>query len=111
MTVGEMYNIEKTALMPLPPYTYDPAKSVTPRVNEYSLVRFDRNSYSVPVKYVGKEVSVKGYGNKVLVYFMGKEIACHTRSYGRNETFTLPEHYIDLLERKPRAVFNARPIK
>jgi len=42
---------------------------------------------------------------------MGKEIACHTRCYGRNEIFTLPEHYIDLLERKPRAVFNARPIK
>jgi hypothetical protein len=111
MTVGEMYDIEKAALMPLPPYTYDPAKSVAPRVNEYSLVRFDRNSYSVPVKHVGKEVSVKGYGNKIVIYFKGKEIACPTRSYGRNEIFSLPEHYIDLLEKKPRAVYNARPIK
>jgi hypothetical protein len=42
---------------------------------------------------------------------MGKKIACHTRNYGRNEIITLVEHYIDLLERKPRAVFNARPIK
>ncbi len=111
MTVGQMYDIEKTSLMPLPPYTYDPSKSITIRVNEYSLVRFNRNSYSVPAKYVGKEVSLKGYGNRIQVYFMGKEIACHTRSYGRNEIFTLPQHYIDLLERKPRAVFNARPIK
>ncbi len=111
MTVGEMYDIEKAALMPLPPYTYDPEKSVAPRVNEYSLVRFDRNSYSVPVKHVGKEVSVKGYGNKIVIYFKGKEIACPTRSYGRNEIFSLPEHYIDLLEKKPRAVYNARPIK
>jgi hypothetical protein len=62
-------------------------------------------------KYVGKEVSLKGYGNMIQVYFMGKEIACHTRSYGRNEIFTLPEHYIDILEMKPRAVFNAKPIK
>lgn len=111
MTVGEMYDIEKSILMPLPPYTYDPAKSVTPRVNEYSLIRFDRNSYSVPVKYVGKEVSVKGYGNKVKAYYKGEEIATHTRSYERNGIFTVVEHYIDLLERKPRAVFNARPIK
>lgn len=111
MTVGQMYNIEKSALMPLPPFAYDPAKVVTPRVNEYSLVRFDRNSYSVPAKYVGREVSIKGFGNKLQIYFKGELIAQHLRSYGRNETFCLPEHYIDLLERKPRAVFNAKPIK
>ena len=111
MTVGQMYEIEKSALLTLPPYVYDPAKITTPRVNEYSLVRFDRNAYSVPARYVGKEVSVKGYGNMVSIHFQGKEIAQHIRFYGRNETFCLPEHYIDLLERKPRAVYNARPIK
>lgn len=111
MTVGEMYDIEKTVLMPLPPYAYDLAKSITPRINEYSLVRFDRNSYSAPIKHVGKEVSVKGYGNKVQVYFRGNEIACYIRSYDRNRIFPVPEHYIELLERKPRAVFNARPGK
>jgi len=111
LTVGQMYEIEKSVLMPLPPYTYDPSKGTTPRVNEYSLVRFDRNSYSVPVKYVGKEVSVKGFGNEIRIFSKGYEIARHDRMYGRDKVHTQMEHYIDLLERKPRAVFNARPIK
>ena len=39
------------------------------RVNAFSTVRFKTNTYSVPVKYVGYEVSIKGYPETVEIYY------------------------------------------
>lgn len=45
------------------------------------------------------------------IYHKGVLIATHDRAYGRNKTEYRLEHYIDLLERKPRAVFQAKPVR
>ncbi|ETO38050.1 hypothetical protein V518_1793 [Thermoanaerobacterium aotearoense SCUT27] len=110
-TVGQMYEIDKSLLYSLPKYVFDSSKSISVSVDECSTVRFDRNNYSVPVKYVGKNVSIKAYGNILTIFYRGQEIAKHNRSYGSNKTTYKIEHYIDLLEQKPRAVFNAKPVK
>ena len=85
-------------------YRFDTSKTETPSVGDYSTVRFDKNNYSVPVKYLRKDVTVKGYANTVHIYHKGVLIATHDRAYGKNKTEYRLEHYIDLLERKPRAV-------
>jgi hypothetical protein len=41
----------------------------------------------------------------------GSVIATYSRQYGSGNTQYRLEHYIDLLERKPRSVHNARPVK
>ncbi|MFU0782625.1 MAG: IS21 family transposase [Thermoanaerobacterium thermosaccharolyticum] len=110
-TVGQMYEMDKSLLYALPKYVFDSSKSISADVDEYSTVRFDRNNYSVPVKYVGKSVSIKAYGNILNIFYRGQEIAQHNRNYGSNKTTYKLEHYIDLLEQKPRAVFNAKPVK
>jgi transposase len=110
-TVGEQYEMDKQHLNPLPAFVFDTGKSLTARVADNSLLRFDRNQYSVPVHLVGKTVSLKAYGNHLICYYQGEEVSRHTRCYGRGETFFELEHYLPLLEQKPRSVFNAKPVR
>ena len=65
----------------------------------------------MPVKYLRKTVTVKGYADKVLILYRGKLIASFDRLYGSGKTAYRLEHYIDLLERKPRCVFQAKPVR
>ncbi len=60
---------------------------------------------------MGQTISLKAYGNHLICYHQGEPVAWHNRCYGRNETFFKLEHYIPLLEKKPRAVFNAKPVR
>ncbi|MTI85372.1 MAG: IS21 family transposase [Firmicutes bacterium] len=110
-TVGEMASTARVRMTRLPRYRFDPSKSMTARVDDFSTVRFDYNHYSVPVKYTGKEVSVKGYGNEVMMLYRNTEIASYQRCYQRGQTKYRLEHYIDLIEKRPRSVFNAKPVK
>lgn len=110
-TVGEAYETDRAHLIPLPLYPFDTACQVTARVNEFGLVRFDGSQYSVPLRLVGKDVTVKGYGTTVRIYYRNEEVATYPRSYIANTVQYQLSHYIDLLEKRPRAVLNARPVK
>ncbi len=110
-TVGQMALVAKAAMTKLPPYRFDSSRTLTNSVSTYSTVRFDYNNYSVPVIYAGKEVAVKGYGNEIVIYHRGSEIARYVRCYERGKTKYQLEHYLDLIEKRPRSVFNARPVK
>lgn len=110
-TVGEMAQAVRVRLTPLPLYRFDPSKTITSRVDDFSTVKFDYNYYSVPVNYTGKEISVKGYGNDVVIFYRNTEIARYYRCYQRGKTEYRLEHYIDLIEKRPRSVFNAKPVK
>lgn len=110
-TVSESYETEKRFLNAVPSYRFDTSRTTTPRAGDYSTVRFDRNNYSVPVKYIRKEVTVKGYANEVHILAGNELIATFDRCYGTKNTSYRLEHYIDLLERKPRCVFQAKPVR
>ncbi len=109
--VGEMALLAQAKMTPLPKYRFDSSKSVTAKVNDYATVRFEGNNYSVPIKYAGKEVSVKGYGNEVVIFYRNLELARYLRCYEKGKTMYRLEHYIGLIESRPRSVFNARPVK
>lgn len=109
--VGEMALMTKTRLTTLPRYRFDPSRSIIARVSDFSTVRFSYNQYSVPVKYAGKEVSVKGYGNEIVILYQNTELARYPRCYDRGQTKYRLEHYLDLIEKRPRSVFNAKPVK
>lgn len=109
--VGEMALTSQVKMISLPRYRFDSSRTITAKVDDYSTVRFDLNNYSVPVNYAGKEVSVKGYGNEVAIFYRNNEIARYARCYEKGKTEYRLEHYIDLIETRPRSVFNARPVK
>lgn len=111
LTVAQMVEIEISRLTALLKYRFDTSRSVTVKVDEFSTIKFDYNHYSVPVKYVNKDVSVKGFGNHIIILHKQVQIAEYVRCYARGEAKYQLEHYIDLIERKPRSVFNARPVK
>jgi hypothetical protein len=111
MTVGEMAENCKERWIPLPPYRYDTSNTIQVKADDFSLVRFDHNKYSVPYQYSSKTITVKGSGNKVRMMFGGNLIAEYGRDYHHNCTHYCLEHYIGLIERRPRSVYNAAPIK
>ena len=110
-TVGEMFHEEQRYLHELPVKRFETASSLTARVNAFSAVRFRTNAYSVPVRYVGQKVSVKGYPEKIEVYYKGDLISTHERLMGRNQASYHLEDYLPLLLERPRAVFDAAPVK
>jgi len=111
LTVGQMFEIERDHFIPMPSYIYDTSKSLITDVNEFALVKFDQVQYSVPYNYVGKQVSVKGYGNRIKVLYKNVELAEHPRSYKKVSVHYKLEHYIGLIERRPRSSYNAKPVK
>jgi hypothetical protein len=111
LSVKEAFAIEKDALIPLPAKPYDTALTKEPRVDHYATVFFDRNRYSVPVASAGKIVTIKGSAFYVEIYHRGELLARHERCYEQHKTKYKLERYIPLLEKRPRAVMNARPVR
>ena len=110
-TVNDLYAADKACLHPVAPYRYETARIATPTVGDYSTVRFDRNEYSVPVRFLRKAVTVKGYANKVIIVCDQNSVVTYERLSGQGKTTYKLEHYIGLLERKPRSVFQAKPVR
>lgn len=109
--VGTMLNLDRQALYPLPVCRYDPARRAEARVSPYSTVRYDTNSYSVPVQFCGRTVSIKALPERIEVFSEGETIAVHQRCFDRHQSVYRLEHYLPLLERKGRAIFQARPVR
>jgi len=110
-TVKEAFLEEQKALAPLPVTPYDPAVKSQVKVNSDGLIHFDTNRYSVPLDFAGYEVTVNATPFEIIVYSKNKKIANHERAYGRNETRYKIEHYLDELEKRPRAIKNAKPLR
>ena len=109
--VGEMYRTEKPLLQKLPGCRFETARCINARVNAFSTVKFRTNSYSVPVKYTGKNVGIKGYPETVEIYFNGELIASHNRCFGHYQNVYHLEHYMPLLDKRRRAILDAAPVK
>lgn len=110
-TAGAMFEKEKPMLRALPGRPMEIARCVSARVNSTSTVRFRKNQYSVPCTYAGLIVGIKGYPEKVEVYFKSGLIASHDRLHGSGEASYVLAHYMPLLKERHRAVLNAAPVR
>ena len=108
-TKGELLEEDKAAFLDLPAAPFDACKKQSTCVSSMSLVRFDTNDYSVPVRHAYQPVVVKGYIDRVEVFRDGECIARHKRLWGKGDAAYEPRHYLELLERKPGALDHARP--
>ena len=102
---------DQAAFLSLPAAPFDACRKASTTVNSLSLVRFDRNDYSVPVRYAHHPVVVKGYVDRVEICDRQERIATHRRLWGREDVSFEPLHYLALLERKPGALDHARPLE
>jgi transposase len=109
-TIAERFERDRAVLLPLPAIPYEACHKVTTRVTSLSLVRFDRNDYSVPTAYGHRQVLVKGFVDQVVISCGAEEIARHVRSYEREDLLFEPRHYLALLEQKTNALDQAAPL-
>ena len=110
-TKGELLEEDKAAFLTLPAARFDASRKVSTCVSSMSLVRFDKNDYSVPVKHAHQPVVVKGGIERVEVFRDKELVACHRRLWTKGDASYQPRHYLELLERKPGGLDHARPFE
>jgi hypothetical protein len=107
----ERFAEDRAAMLALPAEAFEARRIEQRRASSLSLVRFDRNDYSVPTAYAHHELTVIGGVDEVRVTSADDLIATHERHWGREHVSYDPIHYLALLERKPGAFDAARPLE
>src|SRR5712692_128877 len=110
-TIGQAWEEEKPALLPLPAFEYECCETVTVRLTPYSQATYETNRYSLPVNRARREVLLKAYPFHVDIYAQAELIARHPRSYEREQDIFDPIHYLPLLEQRPGAFEYAKPLR
>jgi len=110
-TVDELFEAEKSHLLPMPEHMFSNQLSLSGKVDKFGTVIVDKNRYSVPTIYTGQTVSVLLGVGRVSIYLKSKKLADHERVYGNNKWQLDPDHYLDLLKKRPMAFTSARPIR
>ncbi len=91
----EMYEaVEKEALKALPSDDYEIKRvnKCTIQFNYHAYLSEDKHYYSVPYRYIKKEVEIHYTGRNVEIYHNNERIAFHVRSRIPNGYSTLKEH-------------------
>jgi len=81
------------------------------RASSTSLVRYDRNHYSVDAKAAGQCVSIRAFADTVQVFYKHEMVAEHVRVFHQNEICYNPWHYLNVLHKKPGALRDGAPFK
>ena len=96
----------KDNLRPLPNPLPDFRETETLRVYKDFAVRFDANTYTVPPRFVGKQVTLKADKRTVFVYHKEKQVAVHHRSWKKKERVQLPSHREQVKKLKNRLLLD-----
>jgi hypothetical protein len=73
-------------------------------------VRFETCSYSVPTELVGRSLGVRATPFRLEILSRERVVAKHERCFEKGRIVTDILHYLNLLEKKPRAVNSALPV-
>lgn len=110
-TKAELLALDRAAMLAIPDASFEARRVMKVRSNSLSLVRFDRNNYSVPTAFAHHELTVVGGIEEVRIACEDRLIATHPRCWELEQTTFDPRHYLALLERKPGALDVARPLE
>jgi len=84
--------LEKPVLKPLPVHPYVYAEWKCARVNIDYHIEVDHHYYSVPYQLVHEKLDVRFTDTSVEIFFKGRRITSHRRSYRKGAHTTLREH-------------------
>jgi len=110
-TVQVLFEKEKGHLLALPAVPFSNVRLIEGKVGHYGTVIADKNHYSAPSGYRGMKVRGELSIDHVDLFYAGKRIARHERLFGNNKWLLEPDHYLDILQRKPGAFDTARVIR
>jgi transposase len=109
--VADVWQAEKTALLPCNLVDYPAYTSYVVKANPYSQVVLGTNRYSVPTEYAGKQLTLRAYSFRVEVLSLAQVVAEHLRCFGHEQDILDPLHYLGLLEQRPGAFEYALPMR
>jgi hypothetical protein len=107
----EMSVEERTYLHPLPVKRFEAYEAVEANVGSDLTFRHDAIKYSLPLEYTGKTVTLRIFPYEIEAWHKGQLAYRHIRPFAKGENRYIPEHYLPLLEMRPRAMGNAAPLK
>ena len=110
-TIGARLEADLGVVRPLPSGAFEACEKRAGRVSSTALVRYRGSDYSAPTTYGHRDVIVKGFVDQVVIICDGQVIARHKRSYERGSFICDPLHYLALIEQKPNALDQARPLQ
>jgi len=110
-TKSELLEEDRQAMLPIPKNRFEARRVKSGKVNTLSLIRFDRNDYSVPTQYAHREVILVGSLDRVRIIADSHVIAEHVRDWESENVHYDPVHYLALLERKPNSLDFGRPFE
>ena len=91
----EFEEIDLPNLQPLPEYKYEYVQTKTAKVNIDYHIEFDKHFYSVPYRLIHQRVEVRASERMLEIYYKGKPVASHPRSFRMGRFSTLREHMPD----------------
>jgi transposase len=109
--IAPMFDEERAALMPLPLKQFSAYTETEAKVASDLTFRYDSTKFSAPQEYIGKTVTVRATSYQIEAWCRGKLVCSHIRPFIKGDHQYLPEHYLPLLEKRPRAIPNAAPLK
>lgn len=110
-TVNDLFAGEQGHLLPLPAAPFSITQITSGKVDAYATVIVDKNRYSVPTRYAGLRVRVHLSVTQVEIFHNGKKLARHLRVFGNNKWQLDPDHYLELIQQRPGAFHDARPLR
>jgi transposase len=106
-TIGARFAREQPTLQALPSVLPRPCITRYARINKFSEVCFERNSYSVPTRWAHRNAVIEVYEQTLRIVVDLDIVAEHRRGFGTGERFLDPRHYVQLLAHKHRAAESA----
>lgn len=111
MTVGEALVLEQAHFLPLPAHPFPCCVLRPVRANGFGLVTFQTNRYSVPAQHAHESLWLRAFVDRVEITNGRQTLTVHPRCYRREQDILNPLHYLPLLEQRPGAWEQAKPIQ
>ncbi|MGI5151427.1 IS21 family transposase [Plantactinospora sp. CA-294935] len=103
VTIGFNFAVEADRLTPLPAEDFDCGITLTPTVRRDSRIVVRQSYYSVPARFIGRQVRVSLRANELVVFDRHQVVARHPRITRRYHYRDDLDHYLEILLTKPGA--------
>jgi transposase len=104
VTIGFNFAVEAERLNPLPAEDFDCGITLTPTVRRDSRIVVRQCYYSVPARFIGRQVRVSLRANELVVFDRHQVVARHPRITRRYHYRDDLDHYLEILLTKPGAL-------
>jgi transposase len=109
--VMDLWRAEKSHFLPLPKQDFPACVSRVVKPNGYLQVDYETNRYSVPYAYRDRQLVLRAFSFRIELLYLDQVIACHPRSFLREQDILDPLHYLPLLQQRPGAFEHAKPVR